>query len=227
MGSLLKAGVGFLPSNVLPFPSSAFSFLDAQFDLQNSKLLYICSSKTEPATCQSPTLANRWFVTPVSDTWTALPTFMHFTITPYPEKWFAYAAPFESKLLRQFPQGSPRWRLNLSVHSAFSERSWQRCQRLFILPVTSALYMCNTGQTTPPCQGQELQLTYPALNSYRGGLKSRGTHWPSPPCNRPQGKTGSTIAALKLQEGDPELKDNGSRGKPALFKHTQLFKLTT
>lgn len=35
-----------------------------------------------------------------------------------------------------------------------------------------------------------------------------------------------SAVALKLQEGDPELKDNIACGNPALFMHTQLFKLT-
>lgn len=91
-----------------------------------------------------------------------------------------------------------------------------------ILPVTSPLNMNNPGQTTAPCQGRELHLKYPALNSYPGSLRSRGTHQSNPPRNTPRGKTSSTAAALKLQEGDPEMKADDSYGNPALFKHTQL-----
>lgn len=65
------------------------------------------SGKQSPLHANLPLQAKGYFVTPVSDTGTALPTFTHLTIAPYPQKGFAYAASFATKLIEQFPQGSP------------------------------------------------------------------------------------------------------------------------
>lgn len=73
----MKAGVGFLPSNALTFPPCTFSFLDEGFDLQNQSCFTFVSGK-ELSIGKSPTLANRYFVTPLSDSQAALLNFHTF-----------------------------------------------------------------------------------------------------------------------------------------------------
>lgn len=136
----MEAGGGFLPSNSLPFFSSAFSFLGAPFDWQNSKLLYTCQQKPEASTCRSLTLANR-SVQP-QGLLLQLPCSLPLDHTLSMGRiWICCTF---NKLIEQLPQES-----KLSAYSAFPERSWQWCQHLFIPPIAAALCI-NPGQTALP-----------------------------------------------------------------------------